>query len=140
MARVEDSRTVSDFTFRDFEVVAVTIFIRDGVAWLWRAYQKRYIDPKKAHRQVFVDEADWFKERAAKLAVFSLQLGQDPKPDKFKLAELVSKLDQHDRQWAMKQTDIEILRKYAAEKGAECHDNAAECGRLADEIAYKIFW
>ena len=129
---------MSDFTLRDLEVVAVTIFFRDVLAWVWRAYQKRYIEPKKAHRQVYVDEADWFKERAAKLAVFRLQLGQDPKLDRFKLAELVSKLDQHDREWAMKQTDIEILCKYAAEKGAECHDNAGECGRLADEIIYRI--
>lgn len=133
-----ESSAVSDFTFRDLEVVAVTIFFRDGGAWLWRAYQKLYIDPKKAHRQVSVDQADWFEERAAKLAVFRLRLGQEPKPDKFKLAELVSELDQHDRQWVMKQTDIEILRKYAADKGTECHDNAGECGRMADEIAYKI--
>ena len=130
--------------FKDFAVpvvtALVTLFIREYVPQLWRAYQRRYIDPKKAHRQVFLDQADWFEERAAKLAAFGFQLGQDPKPDKFKLAELVSKLDPHDRQWAIKHTDIEILRKYAAEKGAECHDNAGECGRSADEIAYKMFW
>ncbi len=131
---------MSDFTFRDLEVVAVTICFRDGVAWLWRLYQRRYIEPKKAHRQVLVEQTDWYKERADKLAAFRWQLGQGPKPDEFKLTELVSKLDEHDRRWAMKETDVEILRRSAAEKGSECRDNAAECGRLVDEIARKIFW
>jgi hypothetical protein len=64
--------------------------------------------------------------------------GQEPPPDKWKLAQLVSKLDDKDKQWAMKQDDIEILRKWAASKGEECHNNAGECGRMADEVAYKI--
>ena len=135
---------MSDLTFRDLEVVAVTIFIRDIGAWLWRtfrrAYRERRIEPQKAHQQVFVDQADWFEERAAKLAAFSFQLGQDTKPDKFRLAEFVSRLDQHDREWAMKQTDVDLLRKCATEKGAECHDNARECRRLAEEIEHRIFW
>jgi hypothetical protein len=38
----------------------------------------------------------------------------------------------------MKQTDIGVLRKYAMDKGAECRDNAGECGRMADEITYTI--
>ncbi len=121
-------------------MVVVTILFRDCVPKLWRMYQERYIDPKQAHRQMFLDQADWFKERATKFSAFGFQLSKDPMPDKFELAELVSKLDLPDRQCVMKQTDVEILRKYAAEKGAECHDNAGECGRLADEIAYKIFW
>jgi hypothetical protein len=87
---------------------------------------------------VFVDQANWYEERVTKLAAFRLQLGKDPKPDNFKLAELVSKLDPEDKRWAMKQTDIELLRKYAAEKGEECHENGGKCGRLADELAYKI--
>jgi hypothetical protein len=121
-----------------FGVAGTTLLIRDGVVWLWRVYEKRYIDPKKQHRQIFLDQAQWFEERATKLAVFRCQLDEEPALDKWKLALLISKLDDHDRRWAMKQTDIEILRKYAAEKGVECHDNAGECGRFADEIAYKI--
>ncbi len=74
--------------FKDFTVVVVTIFIRDCVPKLRCAYQKRFIDPKKAHQQVFLDQADWFEERAAKLAVFRFELGQEPGPDKFKLAQL----------------------------------------------------
>jgi hypothetical protein len=138
----ETSCSVANY-FKDFAApvgtAVVILFIREYVPQLWRAYQSRYVDPKIAHRQVFLDQADWFEERASKLAVFRFELGQEPKPDKFKLAQLVSKLDPQDRQWAMKQTDIEVLRKCAAEKGAECHDNAGECARSADEIAYRTF-
>jgi hypothetical protein len=121
-----------------FGVAGTTLLIRDGVVWFWRVYEKRYIDPKKRHRQVFLERAQWFEERASKLAVFHCELDEQPAPDKWKLARLVSKLDDHDRRWAMKQTDIEILRKYPLQKGAECHDNAAQCSRFADEVAYKI--
>jgi hypothetical protein len=108
--------------------------------WPWRIYQRCRVDPKKAHLQMVEAQAEWFKERAIKLAVFKLRLGQDRRLDKFKLEELVSQLDPHDRQWAMKQTDIDILRRYAGERGAECHDNAGECGRRAEEIANRILW
>jgi len=141
-ARKFDSNCATTKTRMDwltvFGVAGATLLIRDGVVWLGRVYQNRYIEPKKQHRQVFLDQRHWFEERAAKLAAFRWQLGQDPAPDKWKLALLVSKLDDHDKQWAMKQTDIEILRKYAADKGAECHENADQCGRFADEIAYTI--
>ncbi len=122
-----------------FGIAGTTIFIRDGVVWLWRAYDKRYRDPKRQQRQIFIDQAQWLEERAAKLAVFRVQLGQDPAPDEWKLASLVSKLDDQDKRWVMKQTDIEMLRKYAADKGAECRDNAGRCGRFADELTYKLF-
>lgn len=127
-----------DFTLRDLEIVGAYSLVREGGAWLWRQYQKRYINPKKQHMQVFLDQEQWLEERAANLAAFRWQLRQEPPPDKFKLAELVSKLDDHDRRWAMKQSDIEVLCKYAEDKGAECHDNAGECGRMAGEVGYKI--
>lgn len=133
-------------TFKDFAIPVaasvVTLAIREGAPLLWRAYQKRWIDPHKAHRQIFLDQAEWYEDRAAKLAVFRVQISQEPVPDKFRLAGLVSKLDQKDSEWAMKhtdKTDIDLLRKWAADKGAECHDNAAECAGSADEIEYKIF-
>jgi hypothetical protein len=44
----------------------------------------------------------------------------------------------NDKKWAMKYNDVELLPKYAATKGAECRENAGQCGRMADEIAYKI--
>jgi hypothetical protein len=118
-------------SFRDF---------KDGGVWLWRTYQQRRIAPQKAHQQVLEDQAHWYDERAEKLVVFRFQLGQEPTPDRFRLALLVSKLDQHDRNWAMKLTDIEVLRKAAGEKAAECRENAGDCRRAAQEVAYKIFW
>jgi hypothetical protein len=130
---------VADY-FKDFAVVAVTLFIRECVPQLVRAYHKRYTDPQKAHRQVFLDQASWFSERADKLAAFHFQLGREPISDKFKLAGLVSKLDPKDREWAMKHADIELLRECAVEKAAECRGNAGECGRSADEVAYRMFW
>ena len=78
-------------------------------------------------------------ERAAKLGAFHHHLGRESTADEFKLAGLVSKLDEQDRQWAMKQTDIELLRKYAVEKAAECRDNAGRCVRSAEEVGFKIF-
>jgi hypothetical protein len=117
----------------------VTLVIREGFPKLWRAYQARYIDPKEAHRQIFLDRANWYKDRASKLAVFHFQLGQEPPPDKFKLAGLVAKLDPHDSREAMKYPDVETLRRYAAEKGAECHQNASEDARNAEEISYRSF-
>jgi hypothetical protein len=117
----------------------VTLAITKGLPLLSRAYEKRYIDPKRAHQEVFLEQANWFEERASKLAVFRFELTNGPEPNKFKLAQLVSKLDRKDREWAMKVTDITLLGKYATEKAAECHDNAGECARHADEINYRTF-
>jgi hypothetical protein len=118
----------------------VTVLIKDYSPRLWRAYQNRRIGPQKAHLQLQMNLAHWFDERAEKLAALSFQLGQEPKRDRFQLRLLISKLDQQDSEWAMKQTDIEILQKAATAKGAECRENAAECRRSAEEIAHKIFW
>jgi len=83
--------------------------------------------------------AKWFEERAAKLVVLRFELTHGPEPNKFKLAELVSKLDPKDREWAMKETDLTLLCRYAAEKAIQCQDNAGECARNADEINYRMF-
>ncbi len=118
----------------------LTICIKEWGPKVWQLYTNRYVEPKKAQMQVFLDQAAWFEDRAAKLAVFAFQLAREPHLDRFRLAEQVAKLDPHDRQWAMKQTDGEVLRVAATDKGAECHDNARLCGRMADEMANKVFW
>ncbi len=69
---------------------------------------------------------NWYEDRAARIAVFPIQLGQEPPPDKFKPTGLVAKLDPHDSREAMRYTDVETLRRYAAEKGAECRQNGSE--------------
>jgi hypothetical protein len=117
----------------------ITLAITKGLPWLSLAYEKRCIDPKRAHQEVFLEQANWFEERASTLAVFRYELTHGSEPDKFKLAQLVSKLDRKDREWAMKETDIALLSRCAAEKAAECHNNAAECGRHAEEINYRTF-
>lgn len=89
----------------------VTLAITKGLPLLWCAYGKRYIDPKRAHQEVFLEQADWFEERASKLAVFRFDLTHGPEPDKFKLAQLVSKLDRKDKEWTMKETDINLLAR-----------------------------
>ena len=39
----------------------------------------------------------------------------------------------------MKETDLTLLCRYAAEKAIQCQDNAGECARNADEINYRMF-
>jgi hypothetical protein len=38
----------------------------------------------------------------------------------------------------MKQKDVTLLQDWARKKGQECHDNAAQSSRFADEVKYKI--
>jgi len=141
-----NSRTVLNLATIEVSVISaavgavVTLSVTKGIPNAWRVYQALRFDPKKAHRQYVLEQAPWFEERADKLEALSFQLGRDPRPDKFKQGELVSKLDQHDWQLAMDQTDIESLRKAVAEKALECRDNAAQSRRAADEIASKIYW
>jgi hypothetical protein len=52
----------------------VTLAITKGLPWLSRAYEKRYVDPKRAHQEVFLEQANWFEERASKLAAFRFEL------------------------------------------------------------------
>jgi hypothetical protein len=118
---------------------ATTLAITKGVPWLLRAYDKRYVDPHRAHQDLFLEQANWFSERSEKLAVFRHQLIFNPPSDKFKLAFLVAQLDPKDREWAMKEADIETLCNYAAHKGTECYENACECARNADQINYRTF-
>ena len=88
---------------------------------------------------MFLEQANWFEERASKLVVFRFELTHGGGPDAFKLPQLVSKLDRMDREGAMKETDIALQAKCAAEKAAECHNNAGQCTRHADEINYRTF-
>ena len=112
----------------------VTVTLTMLFPWLLQTYRNRYIDPKTAHKELLLDQAGWYAERADRLTVLRFELGQEPKPDNFKLSRLVSKLDSHDRDWAMKIRDIETLRQSAAGKAAECRNNSEECARLAEEV------
>jgi hypothetical protein len=112
--------------------------------WEWgnKVRYARFVAPKLRLKQVFLDQAQWYEERAALLAGFHFQLTSafdvTRQPDKWKLAELISKLDRQDQEFAMKSNDYDTLTKWAQWKGQECHDNAAEVSRMATEVDYKI--
>jgi hypothetical protein len=118
---------------------AATLAIKDGIPWLRRAYEQRYVDPHRAHQNLCLEKAKWYGQRADKLAAFRHELIFSPPRDKFKLAFLIAQLDRKDQDWAMKETDIEVLQESAAHKGNECQQNASECARDADEINYRTF-
>ena len=120
-------------------IAAATLAIKEGIPWLRRAYERRYVDPHRAHQNLFLEQANWYGQRADKLAAFRHELIFSPPRDKFKLAFLVAQLDRRDQDWAMKETDIEGLKEGAAHKGNECRQNASECARHADEINYRAF-
>ena len=60
--------------FKDFAVAAVTLFIRECVPQLVRAYHKRYTEPKKAHRQVFLDKQAGFQNALTNSPLFIFSL------------------------------------------------------------------
>lgn len=105
----------------------------------FRVFDERYRDAKTAHRQFLLKQANWLGQRASGLTVFAFELTRNPTPDKFKLSLLISKLDPKDQEWAMKETDTEILRRSAEAKAIECRDGAAENSRLAEEIGNRVF-
>jgi hypothetical protein len=129
-----------------FEFIACLAAMQRLGRDLWEYVKKerhtRIVEPKLRMKQVFLDEAQWYEERAALLAGFHFQLTTafDVKkpPDKWKLAEMVSKLDRQDQEFAMKCTDYDALAKWALWKGQECHDNADQASRMATEVDYKI--
>jgi len=141
--RTPDNCNMSDFAkdwLAPIVTAVVTLSLREGSPLLWKAYKNRYREPKEAHRQVLLDQASWYEDRAAKLATFRVRLLYDEAPDRFKLAEYVATLDPKDREWAMKETDVKRLREWAAAKEAECHDNAAECSREADNVSMRTLF
>jgi hypothetical protein len=117
-------------------------FLKDVWEYGKKLRHNRIVEPKLRLKQVFLDQINLFEERAAKLAAFYVQLPSafdaDREPDKWRLAELVSKLDRQDQQFAITSNDYEVLAKWAQSKGQECHDNASEASRHASEVDYKI--
>jgi hypothetical protein len=117
-------------------------FLKDIWEWARKVRHERVVAPKLRLKQVFLDEVNWYEERAAKLAAFCVGLPSafnvEKQPDKWKLATLVSKLDHKDQQTAIKSDDYEELRQWALRKGQECHDNADAASRMATEVDYKI--
>jgi hypothetical protein len=110
--------------------------------WVWRTHLVRHFNAKKEHYNELIEEARWFEERAMKLDTFRKQLlyakMYDQLPDRFKLAELISKLDRQDAEWVRKVEDIAHITEACDRKREECLNNAAQCRQFADEVRRKV--
>jgi hypothetical protein len=113
--------------------------------WVWRTHLVRHFDAKKEHHRELIEQAKWYEDRAVRLDTLRKQLfyGKmyDKAPDRFKLAELVSKLDRKDAEWARKIEDVTVLTQACERKQEECLNNAGQCREFADDVARKVlFW
>ncbi|MGA2834904.1 MAG: hypothetical protein ABSE55_17725 [Terracidiphilus sp.] len=113
--------------------------------WVWRTHMVRHFDAKREHRKELIEEAKWYEDRAVKLDILRKHLlyGKmyEQPTDRFKLAELISKLDRNDAEWARKVEDINRLTEACEGKQEECLNNAAQCRQFADDVAQKVlFW
>jgi Tfp pilus assembly protein PilO len=113
--------------------------------WLWRTYLVRHFDAKKEHYNELMEETKWYGERAVKLDALRKQLtygkAYEQLPDRFKLAEMISKLDRKDAEWARKIEDIALLTEACRKKQEECENNAEQCRQFANEVERKVlFW
>jgi hypothetical protein len=109
--------------------------------WLWTRYLVRRFDAKRDHHNELIAEAQWFESRAVKLDALRIQLLYEKPADRFKLAGIISKLDQRDAQWARTVEDMQTLADSCKQKQEECQDNARQCRQFADDVARKVlFW
>ena len=92
-------------------------------------------------RGSLISQAEWFEDRRVRLDTLRKQLlysnGIQP-PDRFKLAELVSKLDRKDAEWARKIEDTKVLAQACEQKQEECQRNAEQCREWAEDVARKV--
>jgi hypothetical protein len=113
--------------------------------WAWRTYLVRHFDAKKQRHNELIEDAKWFEDRALKLDTFRKQLiyakMYEKPPDRFKLAEMISKLDRRDAEWVRTVEDTDLLAAACERNQEECLINAGECRSFADDVARKVlFW
>lgn len=64
--------------------------------WIWRTHLVRHFDANKEHYNELIEEAKWYENRALKLDTLRKHLlytkMYDQVPDRFKLAESISKV------------------------------------------------
>ena len=113
--------------------------------WAWRIHFVRHFDAKKQHYNEIIEQAKWFEDRAVKLDTLRKQLlyGKmcEQLPDRFKRAEMISKLDRDDAEWARKVEDTSLLTDACELKQNECLNNAEQCREFAEEVGRKVlFW
>ena len=113
--------------------------------WVWRTHLVHRFDAKKEHYTELIEQAKWFEDRAVRLNTFRKQLlyGNiyDKVPDRFKLAEMISKLDRKDAEWVRKVEDISLLAEACDQKHDECLENARSLRGYAEDVGRKVlFW
>lgn len=123
-------------------VIALITALVPFLKWAWRTYGVRNFNAKKAHYEELIDQAKWFEDRLIRLDALRKQLlYADHQPDRFKLAEMISKLDRKDAEWARKVEDLDALVKACEAKQEECQHNAEQCREWAEDVARKVlFW
>jgi hypothetical protein len=123
---------------------AIGTILGSGVTFFfpkfWEVYKSRYIDPKTELFNTLQSQTERYRDRADRLEGFRVALGTEPPPDVYKREVCISKLYPQDRQWAMKETDIGLLRQAARDKASECRQNADETARMIDLIGNKTFF
>jgi Tfp pilus assembly protein PilO len=113
--------------------------------WAWRTHLVRHFDAKRDHYNELIEQAKWYEDRAIKLDTLRKQLiyakMYEQVPDRFKLADLISKLDRRDAEWARKVEDTTALTEACEKKQEECQNNARQCREFADDVGRKVlFW
>lgn len=125
-------------------ITLVTALVPLG-KWAWRTYGVRNFDAKKAHYNELIEEAKWYEDRLVRLDTLRKQLlyanMYEQQPDRFRLAEMVSKLDRKDAEWGRKIEDPATLAEACQNKQEECQRNAEQCREWAEDVARKVlFW
>jgi len=121
-------------------VVAMTPLVKA----FWRSYRIRHFDPKKEHHRELIEQAKWYELRSQKLEILRNQLplhAGDQPLDRFRLAELISKLDRADSEWARRAESAVRLAEACLLKEQECARNAENCYEAAERLLKSvIFW
>jgi hypothetical protein len=113
--------------------------------WVWRTHGVRNFDGKKAHYEELIEQAKWYEDRLVRLDTLRKQLlyaeMYDQQPDRFKLAQMISKLDRKDAEWARTMEDPATLTQACEQKQEECQRNAEQCREWAEDVGRKVlFW
>jgi hypothetical protein len=125
-------------------ITLVTALVPLG-KWAWRTYGVRNFDAKKEHYKELIEEAKWYEDRLVRLDTLRKQLiyakTYSQQPDRFKLAEMISKLDRRDAEWARQIEDSALLVQACERKQEECQRNAEQCREFAEDVGRKVlFW
>ncbi|HEX4321631.1 MAG TPA: hypothetical protein VHZ52_12045 [Acidobacteriaceae bacterium] len=143
--KVKPMQTKADVIVLIAASITLVTALQPAWKWLWRTYLVRHFDAKKEHYNELIEQAKWFENRAMRLDTLRKQLlysnMYEKPPDRFKLAEMISKLDREDAEWARKVNGATLLIEACQVKQEECLNNSEQSRQFADEVARKVlFW